>query len=163
MSNIGVSIYTPEQANKILNLYDIDVLQIPFNIIDYRWRERLDFALLKTRLTSIHARSVFLQGILLPGEIKKFKYLKDLKKIHIEIEKLICELKRKSFVDMLFSYVLSQSFIDKVIIGFEDKNQFLNFIENINFKYFTEEDIKKINALITKVPQNLLDPRKWDM
>ena len=39
VKKIGVSVYSPEQAKKILENYDIDIIQIPFNLLDQRFKE----------------------------------------------------------------------------------------------------------------------------
>jgi len=59
---IGVSLYTPEALNWWLER-DIDMVQLPLNILDQRflkWLPRL-----KERGIVVHARSPFLQGLLL--------------------------------------------------------------------------------------------------
>ena len=65
VEKIGVSIYEPEKLEDILKVFDIDIVQLPFNIFNREvyltgWAEKL-----KSKNIEIHVRSVFLQGILL--------------------------------------------------------------------------------------------------
>jgi aryl-alcohol dehydrogenase-like predicted oxidoreductase len=65
VQKLGVSIYSPHELDNIDNFFNIDLVQAPFNILDQRlhlsgWLDRL-----KARDIEVHARSVFLQGLLL--------------------------------------------------------------------------------------------------
>jgi hypothetical protein len=62
---IGVSIYAPSELQEILASYPIDIVQAPFNILDQHlvtsgWLSRL-----QDSGVEVHARSIFLQGLLL--------------------------------------------------------------------------------------------------
>jgi aryl-alcohol dehydrogenase-like predicted oxidoreductase len=65
VAKIGVSVYDPEQFERIFDRYQVDLVQIPFNLYDQRflrtgWLDRLQCAGVE-----VHARSAFLQGLLL--------------------------------------------------------------------------------------------------
>lgn len=65
VSKIGISIYETSELNALCGRYVFDLVQAPVNILDRRfvrtgWANRL-----KNEGVEIHARSVFLQGLLL--------------------------------------------------------------------------------------------------
>jgi aryl-alcohol dehydrogenase-like predicted oxidoreductase len=65
VQKIGVSVYAPSEIEAVTNLYKVDMVQAPFNIVDRRlstsgWLDRL-----KSKDIEVHTRSVFLQGLLL--------------------------------------------------------------------------------------------------
>jgi len=62
---IGASVYTAEQIDRILNRYQIDLIQIPLSVFDQRLLRSGHIKRLKELTIEIHARSVFLQGALL--------------------------------------------------------------------------------------------------
>ena len=62
---IGVSVYSPEELNKIINKYKIDIVQFPMNIFDRRFLKNNYLEKLKKKKIEIHVRSIFLQGLLL--------------------------------------------------------------------------------------------------
>lgn len=69
---IGASIYTPGQIDALLDRYDdIDLVQVPLNAIDQRLVASGQLGRLADRGVDVHARSAFLQGLLLasPDEI----------------------------------------------------------------------------------------------
>ena len=78
---IGVSVYSHNQLQSILDSFDIDLVQLPFNILDRRLVDSGMFRMLQDRDVEIHARSVFLQGLLLmaeqsrPGKFKRWEAL----------------------------------------------------------------------------------------
>jgi aryl-alcohol dehydrogenase-like predicted oxidoreductase len=62
---IGVSVYTAEQIDAVLDRFSIDLIQLPLNVLDQRLIHSGHLQKLADRGIEIHARSVFLQGILL--------------------------------------------------------------------------------------------------
>jgi len=65
VEKFGVSVYSAEQIDYVLDHYEIDLIQIPFNILDQRLKESGHLGRLRERNIEIHVRSVFLQGLLL--------------------------------------------------------------------------------------------------
>jgi len=65
INKIGFSTYTPDQVDFLLENFDFDLIQVPFNIFDNRLIQGGQLKALKKKKIEIHARSVFLQGLLL--------------------------------------------------------------------------------------------------
>ncbi|MBI5141426.1 MAG: aldo/keto reductase [Nitrospirae bacterium] len=65
VEKIGVSVYTAFQIDEILELFQIDIIQLPINVFDQRLLIGGHLSKLKKRGVEIHARSAFLQGLLL--------------------------------------------------------------------------------------------------
>lgn len=62
---IGVSVYDGAEIDLVLERFVPDVVQVPFNLMDRRLVDSGHLRALKARGIEIHARSIFLQGILL--------------------------------------------------------------------------------------------------
>ena len=63
---IGVSVYSPHELRLVLQRFpDIELVQLPFNIYDQRFARSGLLDLLQARHIEVHARSAFLQGLLL--------------------------------------------------------------------------------------------------
>jgi len=73
-TNIGVSVYSPEQLKAIHQQFPMDVAQVPINIFDQRFipQNFLDYC--AQEQIKLHARSIFLQGLLLLNENSLPKY-----------------------------------------------------------------------------------------
>ncbi|WP_048314266.1 aldo/keto reductase, partial [Crocosphaera watsonii] len=62
---IGVSVYNADQIDQVLSRYSIDLIQLPINIFDQRLLKNGYLEKLHNLGIEIHARSLFLQGLLL--------------------------------------------------------------------------------------------------
>lgn len=65
VEKIGASIYHGVQIDALLQRFDLDIVQLPISVLDRRLIEGGQIARLASRGVEIHARSVFLQGLLL--------------------------------------------------------------------------------------------------
>ena len=65
IGKIGFSTYTPVQIDFLLHTFDFDLIQVPFNVFDNRLIEGGQLKRLKNKGIEVHARSLFLQGVLL--------------------------------------------------------------------------------------------------
>ena len=163
--NLGVSVQNKKELLIALSIKDISVIQLPFNIIDNRWDDVINQIIKakKKRDLEIHVRSVFLQGLLLNINNKawnktKFKNYKLIKRWLNDKTKLF---KRKSVVDLCLSYVKSQDWIDKIIMGVDSKDHLINNIKLFNLKSLSLSEINDINLSRPKVNNTLLNPSKW--
>jgi len=65
VDKIGVSVYNSSQIDAILEIFKPDIIQLPINLFDQRLINSGHLIKLKRLDVEIHARSVFLQGLLL--------------------------------------------------------------------------------------------------
>lgn len=65
VDKIGVSVYTAAQIDVVLERFDPTLVQVPLSIVDQRLLQSGHISKLHSRGVEIHARSVFLQGLLL--------------------------------------------------------------------------------------------------
>jgi len=65
VSKIGVSVYLPEQVEKVLERFQIDIIQLPLSIFDQRMYTSGMIDRLASAGVEVHVRSCFLQGVLL--------------------------------------------------------------------------------------------------
>jgi aryl-alcohol dehydrogenase-like predicted oxidoreductase len=74
VKKIGVSVYTALQIEQLMAYTDIDLIQVPINLFDQRLLHGDLLSGLKSRGIEVHARSVFLQGLLLmdPDSLHSF-------------------------------------------------------------------------------------------
>jgi aryl-alcohol dehydrogenase-like predicted oxidoreductase len=65
LQHIGVSVYNAQQIDQVLELFTPSLIQVPLNVFDQRLVHSGHLRHLKAKGIEIHARSVFLQGLLL--------------------------------------------------------------------------------------------------
>lgn len=157
IEQIGVSVYENEQFLKAIDIPNIDIIQLPFNLFD-NWGKRGDLInLARKKNKKIHVRSVFLQGLFYKDTNSYPDYLKQL----IPFRNELGEMSKHFNVDiskMALSYVLKKKSIDGVLLGVESVSQLYKNLEAIDYILPEELEfqIDSINA-----PHSLLDPRNW--
>lgn len=65
VEKIGVSIYAPDELETVIQACSIDLIQAPMSLLDRRLEQTGWLSRLKELGIQVHARSVFLQGLLL--------------------------------------------------------------------------------------------------
>jgi aryl-alcohol dehydrogenase-like predicted oxidoreductase len=65
VAKIGISAYSPAQVDRALERFPLDLVQAPFSAFDQRLLQGGQLERLARRGVEFHARSVFLQGLLL--------------------------------------------------------------------------------------------------
>ena len=150
---IGISIYNFKTLELVIKKFAIDFVQLPYNILDQRLSNKKIIKILKKNKIEIHARSIFLQGLLTNNKIK---LPKKLSKLENGLKKWRKWIKEKNInpAHACIDFALRNNNIDKLVIGFNSKN---NFADVIKFK----KTKLNFNNLNIKISQNLLDPRRW--
>lgn len=116
VTKIGVSVYEPEEVDFILAQFPLDIIQVPLNAIDNRLVQGGQLERLARAGVEIHARSVFLQGVLLapPDELPfEFAPIGDLLR---QLDR-ICEERGFTRLEGLLGAVLRFEEIGRVIVG----------------------------------------------
>ena len=57
---LGVSVYDSIELQSILNIFELDIVQLPINIMDRRMIDNGMLSSLRSKNIEVHARSVFL-------------------------------------------------------------------------------------------------------
>jgi len=158
VEKVGVSVYTNGQMDEVINDTNIDIIQIPFNLLDnINLRGEL-LAKAKAKNKIIHTRSAFLQGLFF---MKKDNPNTIRTKLEKELD-IITDISLKSSMStgsIALNYCLVQPNIDGVLIGVESLQQLK---ENIAFSEskISDQYIDQINAIrINNI--ELLNPSMW--
>ena len=153
VNKIGFSTYTPEQVNFLLDNFDFDIIQVPISVFDTRLIDNGQLQALKNKKIEIHARSIFLQGLLL--NFKKLdKYFTKWDN-HFNIYQKMVKISNLSLLEYALNFVLDIKEIDKVIVGVNSERHLKEIIKSIlvkkNLKAYpiNEEDL--INPSLWKI------------
>jgi len=156
VQKVGISIYSPDELDAIRKKVQIDLVQAPVNVIDRRmetsgWLDRL-----KDDGVEVHARSVFLQGLLLmergkiPQKFSRWSTLWDA--WHGKLQN-----SGASPLAACLDYPLSLRQIDHVIVGVDAATQLAEIIQASNK---TEADLD--TSFMTSTDTNLISPSNWN-
>lgn len=123
VSKIGVSVYDPEQAGRILDRYPVDLVQLPFNLYDQRFLRAGVLDRLKSLDVEVHARSAFLQGFLLMPPDRLAASFNAIRAHHACLYREIA-VAGLTPLEASLRFCLAQFQIDQVIVGCESMEQF---------------------------------------
>jgi aryl-alcohol dehydrogenase-like predicted oxidoreductase len=154
VKKIGISLYKSDDIIKIIEKAKPDIIQLPLNVLDQRFIQDGSLKYLKNNNIEVHARSVFLQGLLLMPSKKIPIYFK--KWFHILDEwKKICFENNINNLDAALNFVLKQNYVDYCLIGIENLEQ----LENCIFASKNRQ-ILDFSKLACK-DKDLLNPFNW--
>jgi len=156
IDNLGVSIYTPDEAEKVIQMDVFDTIQIPLNIFDQRFLNNSLLKRLKKKNYTIFSRSVFLQGLFFKDRSNLPTNLTPAKNYLIKLDQL-AEEKEVTISKLALDFVKSIDEIDSIVIGVDSLQQL-----NQNIKDFESNDTLEIdNSAFANVGETAIDPRKW--
>ena len=151
INKIGFSTYTPDQVDFLLSNFDFDLIQAPFNVFDNRLIQGGQLKALKSKGVEIHARSIFLQGVLLDFN-RLSSYFISWQGRFEEYQAMV-EKNNLSLLEYALNFVLSIKEIDKVLVGVNSKKQLKEIVQSV-------KDKEELNAYsIDDI--NLLNPSFW--
>ncbi len=158
LKKIGVSVYNKYELNLILKKFNPDIIQFPLNLFNQSFKDKEYLKGLKTKNIELHARSIFLQGILLkkPSNIGKYFNIWE-----NEFRNLDIFLKENKITNLeaCIKFIIQIKYIDKFVIGVDNGKQLEKII-----KVFESEKYKKNKLNFSSLAsndQNLIDPRYW--
>ena len=155
MKKIGISAYDPSQAEKLVQIYKPDIIQIPFNAFDREAANLGTLKRLKEDGVEIHARSIFLQGLLLM-EIKDISNYFDPWMPKIKEWHKYCLNNRLTLLEGAITNAMGEENIDKYIVGIENTRQLEQIIDAT--KRTVRDNFESSNS---GSDEGLINPSKW--
>ena len=149
----GVSIYSPNDLEGIIGTFDIHIVQAPLNVFDRRILGVTDQ--LSALNIEVHARSVFLQGVLIANPKDRPQRFEPWS----EHFALFDEWVRSSGVSAMaccIGFALQQPGIAKLVIGTtsaESLDEIMNSIPN---------SVLEVPTHLQSSVEQLIDPRFWN-
>ncbi|MGV3468695.1 aldo/keto reductase [Limnobacter sp.] len=162
---LGVSVQSPLELEQALSIHEIEVIQMPFNVLDSRWDALIPMIRIvkQQRPLVIHARSALLQG-LLPSTSTEHWHRANVSNPRTVMEWLSNksrETGRANVVDFCLSFVKSLDWVDSVVVGVETCDQL-----NENIRIFSGPDLttQQVQNILTSCPalgEDTLNPARW--
>lgn len=156
---IGVSIYENKELKALKKYFDkIDIIQLPYNILNFKQFDHKLLNLAKKSNIKIHARSIFHQGFffLTNYEIKK-KFPIYLKR-YLEFKNKI-EHKNLTVAKLALNFTYNSKIIDNVIIGIDSLEHIKKNIKQIKKMKISNKKIKILEYYQER--QLIPDPRSF--
>lgn len=158
IKHIGISIYTNEQFEEVLDDRTIEIIQLPYNLLDNFNRRGDLIRRAKEKGKIIHTRSVFLQGLFFKNLNTLPKKLLPLKELLKQINHLASEY-NIDIASLALNYVLANPDIDGVLVGVDCLQQLKKNISSAQSP-LPKKLIDTIDNIKVK-DSSLLNPSNW--
>jgi len=153
---IGVSIYDPNDLELITSRFNLDLVQAPINVFDNRLQDSGWLDRLVSTGTEVHARSVFLQGVLLSTDAQNNSFFKPWKST-FEKWNSFCEATRNAPLMNCIKHVNSYDGVSHAVVGI-DSAQNLSEV----FDAFSEPP-QRISGNDFCADSQLINPATWSI
>jgi spore coat polysaccharide biosynthesis protein SpsF (cytidylyltransferase family)/aryl-alcohol dehydrogenase-like predicted oxidoreductase len=162
---LGVSVQNPEELDTILSLKDVSIIQMPFNILDWRWKNVIPKIIKekKKRNLIIHVRSALLQGLLISGSKNHWHRanVEEPESIINWLQEQASSDQKKAMAAYCLNYVKSLEWVDGVVVGMEMIEQLNENIKTFSTTAFMHTFQPESPVRPPFVSIKTLDPSCW--
>ncbi|MDC0255703.1 aldo/keto reductase [Bacteriovoracales bacterium] len=155
---IGVSVYEEEEIEKVIGVFRPDVIQLPINFFDQRLLKTGTLQDLKEKGIEIHARSIFLQGLIFLGPNNLNSYFDPIKETFLNYYNYLSSNKIKP-VQAAIQFIKNIQEVDKITVGVTSKNELLEIIRT--YKETKKEEIPFESWAVND--SRYVNPSKWSL
>ena len=160
MDKIGVSIYSPEDAMRAAEDSRIDVIQVPYNVLDQRLDDCGFFEYAKENGKEVFARSSFLQGLLLmsPADAEE-----KVPRSGVYVEHFQSMTAADGFLprEAAMLYALCHAEISYVVFGVDTSAQLRENTLLLSRCHAFLATYKKLHGAFRDIDVNILEPQRW--
>lgn len=154
---LGVSVYQPESLLQIIARFPVELVQIPINIFDQRFLRSGLLKYIKEKDIEIHARSIFLQGLLLLPIENFTGHFSGLQSHQASLQSWL-KLIGMTPYQACVKFCLDQQEIDRMIVGCETIEQMEELFDSL-------DDINSLPAhkmeRFSVDNDELINPSRW--
>jgi len=154
VSKVGVSIYDPTCLKDITERYEIDLIQGPINVFDNKIDESGWLDRLANLGIEFHARSIFLQGLLLSPEIQAEQFFGQWRDVFVDFNNWVKQSK-ESALEKCFSHVRSFQKASCILIGVDTVEQISDVVAAMSHKPERAPSFTSHNL------ETLINPSRW--
>jgi len=152
---VGFSVYSVNELDNLLDKYIPDIVQLPVSIFDQNFITSSSLKKLKNINVEIHARSIFLQGLLLMETKDIHPYFNSIHSNLVNLRSFI-DKQKISPLQACLLFVLGIKVLDHIIVGVNSLKE-LNEIMKV-----VKKPIKSMNFIPFAVEDELItNPSKW--
>jgi aryl-alcohol dehydrogenase-like predicted oxidoreductase len=162
VEKIGVSVYSPEEVTKAIDLGVFDAIQIPINIFDHRL---IEHELLKNLMECdfiVFGRSIFLQGLFFLDPDILPENLKLAREPIIALRKL-AQKYEIDIAEMAVVFVRDLPEVSSLVIGAETSAQVLSNCGLIECPKLSDELKDEILDVFSNLPEKIINPSLWNL
>ena len=163
-TRIGVSVQSVAELKTALADPLIQHVQLPFNLLDDRWLSPgIQRTLMRRPDVMVHARSAFLQGLLLLDETTRWPAIPgvDPDDMRARLDRLVVQTGRQDRLDLCLAHVRAQPWIDGVIIGADTSGQLVEIADRFARPPLDRQQVAAVRRHFAGMPEDLVNPAAW--
>ena len=157
IDKIGVSLHSNKEITEVLKNDTIELIQLPFNLLDNSHQRKEILIKAKIRGIEVHTRSVFLQGLFFKDSNEVKDELFEIKEGLNTIKSLVV---KEEMNDLALNYAYSKEYIDCILLGVDNVEQLKSNINTINNSK-TNSFYHEVDNIVVK-NNLLLNPANWN-
>ena len=131
VEKIGVSVYTADQLDEVMKSFKPDIVQLPLSVLDQRMLLNDRLERMRDARIEIHARSVFLQGLLLMPMNSVPAYFDPIRPLLQRWHASAAE-QGLTPTQAALGFVRDMDCVDTVLVGVDDLEQFRSCIADFS-------------------------------
>ena len=152
---VGVSIYAPDELDRLWDVWKPDVIQAPFNVLDRRlvhsgWLDRLNDC-----GVVVHVRSAFLQGLLLMEPKNRPAWFAPWRSL-LDDWSAWCASEQVTPLQAALAFARSQPGIARVVVGVDSRQHLAQILQA------TGKTLAFPEALFC-TDRELIEPSRWKL
>lgn len=151
---IGFSVYSPCELACLLDRHRPDIIQCPLSIFDRRWLKSGALERARALGIEVHARSIFLQGLLLMKKSERPEWFDRWNDLFRAWEEWLTA-QRVSALEACIHFVIESPYVDRVIVGVETVNQAKEIFDAV------EREVPMPPDTLSSEDEDLLLPFRW--
>ncbi len=160
VEKIGVSVYEPEEALMAVEDARVDIIQIPYNVLDKRLDRSGFFVKAKKTKKEIYARSAFLQGLLLMDPYEAEGRVPQSSQWIAKFQAIAQDYGYMP-VEAAMLYSLCHDGIDYVVFGVETLEQLMINLTIQNKMVGFCSCYRELKEMFADVPREVIVPSLW--
>ena len=158
VSFLGVSVYSPEEIDDLLSVFPAELIQLPYNVLDQRFRHDGTIQKLNNSRIEVHARSLFLQGLLLMDSNDRPKYFQTWYRQLHDWDEYVKNSSLPS-VAVCTRFVWQDQNVQKSVIGVQHVDQLQAIINTVPAIESVSDSLLRLRC----EDQDLINPNKWNI
>ncbi len=156
VGRIGASLYDLSGIDRLREILELEIIQVPFNIFDQRLFAGGQMARLRSAGIEVHVRSIFLQGVLLAPAGTLNQYFT---RFASQLARYREFLAGQSLppLQACLGFVARHRDVDRIVVGVAHRGEFGDIAETLGLM----PDILPDMTHLASDEAGLIDPRTW--
>jgi len=154
IKKIGYSIYESNELKKYYKKFKPNIIQVPYNIVDNRLEKSGWLQKLRNDSVEIHARSLFLQGVLLMNDDQRPAYFKKWDNLWQKWHQWLRETNLTA-LEATLGFVFNENRISKIVVGVDSVKQLQEIID------VSKKGNKITTTGFVSTDERLINPSQW--